>query len=167
MNEMKLTEMGPNVVNYLEGLANNPWEGTILEGYYALNPASKGSKGEQTVEEILKQLGHEVKSRCNPGHDRVVNGVKTEIKFALAVNRNENFQCIFNHIGMEKDWDEIILCCVNGDLEIRMVSFTKDNFPLDLCSRQQGGSSSSNDDFMCNATNSYSILFHEDAKILF
>lgn len=164
---MKLNNMSSNVVSYLEGLGYNPWGGTILEGYYALNPASKGSKGEQAVEEILKQLGYSVQRRQNAGHDRVINGVKTEIKFALAVNRNENFQCIFNHIGMEKDWDEIILCCVNGDMEIRMVSFTKENFPLDLCSRQQGGKSGSNDDFMCNANNSYDLLYHEDAKVLF
>jgi hypothetical protein len=164
---MKLSNMSSNVVNYLEGLAYNPWAGTILEGYYALNPASKGSKGEQAVEEMLKQLGYDVQRRKNAGHDRVINGVKTEIKFALAVNRNENFQCIFNHIGMEKDWDEIILCCVNGDMEIRMVSFTKDNFPLELCSRQQGGKSGGNDDFMCNANNSFDLLYHEDAKVLF
>ena len=164
---MKLSNMSSNVVNYLEGLAYNPWTGTILEGYYALNPASKGSKGEQAVEEMLKQLGYDVQRRKNAGHDRVINGVKTEIKFALAVNRNENFQCIFNHIGMEKDWDEIILCCVNGDMEIRMVSFTKDNFPLELCSRQQGGKSGGNDDFMCNANNSFDLLHHEDAKVLF
>ena len=163
---MKLNSMSSNVVNYLEGLAYNPWNGTILEGYYALNPASKGSKGERAVEEILKELGYSVKPRKNAGHDRIINGVKTEIKFALAVNRNNNFQCIFNHIGMEKDWDEIILCCVNGDMEIRMVSFTKDNLPLELCSHQQGGRNGSNDDFMCNATNSYDLLYHENAKVL-
>lgn len=164
---MKLNDMSSNVVNYLESLAYNPWNGTILEGYYALNPASKGSKGEQAVEEILKQLGYTVQRRANAGHDRIVNGVKTEIKFALAVNRNESFQCIFNHIGMSKDWDEIILCCINGDMEIRMVSFSKENFPLELCSKQQGGRNSDNDDYMCNATNSYDLLYHENAKVLF
>jgi hypothetical protein len=163
---MKLNNMSSNVTNYLEGLAYNPWNGTILEGYYALNPASKGSKGEQAVEEILKQLGYNVQRRKNAGHDRIVNGVKTEIKFALAVNRNNEYQCIFNHIGMNKDWDEIILCCVNGDMEIRMISFTKNTFPIDLCSRQQGGKDGGNDDFMCNANNSYNLLYHENAKVL-
>ena len=163
---MKLSNMSSNVVNYLEGLAYNPWRGTILENYYALNPASKGSKGEQVVEEILKEHGYIVRNRQNAGHDRIINDVKTEIKFALAVNKNENFQCIFNHIGMSKDWDEIILCCVNGDMEIRMVSFTKDTFPIDLCSRQQGGKNGGNDDYMCNANNSYDLLYHENAKIL-
>ena len=162
---MKLTDMGTNVTNYLNSLANNPWEGTIMEGYYALNPASKGSKGESVVEEILKSLGHTVKPRKNAGHDRIVNGVKTEIKFALAVERNCDYRCMFNHIGMEKDWDEIILCCVNGDLDIKMVSFTKEDFPIDLCSRQQGGNSSSNDDFMCNSTNSCALMANEKAKV--
>ena len=161
---MKLNEMDSNVINYLENLKNNPWEGTILEGYYALNPASKGSKGESIVSEILKSLNYDVKDRKNAGHDRIINGVKTEIKFALAIEKNYNFKCIFNHIGMEKDWDEIILCCINGDLKIKMVSFTKENFPINLCARQQGGNSGKNDDFMC--ANGHKLLEHENAHIL-
>ena len=164
---MKISETNASVLNYLKGLSANPWAGTIMEGYYALNPASKGTKGEQIVEELLKQLGHTVKPRKNTGHDRIINGVKTEIKFATAVQRNSNFQCIFNHIGMEKDWDEIILCCINGDLEIRMVSFTKEDFPIDLCNRQQGGNKGANDDYMCNANSSYTMLTHKNAKVLF
>jgi hypothetical protein len=164
---MKLNEINNNITSYLLDLGQNPWENTILQGYYALNPASKGSKGEQIVEEMLKSLGYDIKPRINAGHDRLVNGIKTEIKFALAVGRNIEYQCIFNHIGMTKDWDQIILCCVNGDLEIKMVSFSKEDFPIDLCARQQGGKNSTNDDFMCNSNVSYALLTHEKAKTLF
>ena len=80
------------------------------------------------------------------------------------IEKNYNFKCIFNHIGMEKDWDEIILCCINGDLKIKMVSFTKENFPINLCARQQGGNSGKNDDFMC--ANGHKLLEHENAHIL-
>ena len=164
---MKLDEINNNITSYLLDLGQNPWKNTILQGYYALNPASKGSKGEQIVEEILKSLGHSVKPRINAGHDRLVDGIKTEIKFALAVGRNTEYQCIFNHIGMTKDWDQIILCCVNGDLEIKMVSFSKEDFPIDMCARQQGGKNGTNDDFMCNSGVSYTMLTHEKAKTLF
>lgn len=161
---MKLNDIGGNVNTYLNALPKNPWSGTILEDYYALNPASKGSRGESIVSEILKTHNCDVQPRLNAGHDRIVNGVKTEIKFALAVERNCDFKCIFNHIGMEKDWEEIILCCVNGDLEVKMVSFTKENFPIELCSRQQGGKFSANDDYM--SSDGRSLLEHENAKIL-
>lgn len=162
---MRLNEMSNNVIGCLKEIANNPWAGTLLEGYYALNPASKGSKGESIVSEILKSLDYKVEPRKNKGHDRIVNDIKTEIKFALAVEKNNDFKCIFNHIGMEKDWDEIILCCVNGDMEVKMVSFTKENFPIELCTRQQGGKTGSNDDFMC--CYGHKLLEHENAKILF
>lgn len=162
---MKLDEMSDNVIWCLKEMVNNPWSGTILENYYTLNPASKGSKGESIVSEMLKSLNYKVKPRENTGHDRIVNNVKTEIKFALAVERNNDFKCIFNHIGMAKDWDEIILCCINGNMEVKMVSFTKKNFPIELCSRQQGGNSSKNDDFMC--CDGYKLLEHKNAKILF
>jgi hypothetical protein len=162
---MKLNEMNSNVIDCLEGMVNNPWSGTILEGYYTLSPASKGSKGENIVSEILKSLNYKVEPRENKGHDRIINDIKTEIKFALAVERNNDFKCIFNHIGMEKDWNEIILCCVNGDMEVKMVSFTKENFPIELCARQQGGKAGSNDDFMC--CYGHKLLEHENAKILF
>lgn len=164
---MNMNHMSSNVTKYLEKLAtSNPWKDTILENYYTLNPASKGSHGEKIVEEILKQFNYEVKPRVNAGHDRIVNGVKTEIKFALAVNANSDFKCIFNHVGMEKDWEQLILCCVNGDMEIRMVSFTKDNLPIELWTRQQGGKNGGNDDYMCNADNSCKVLWHENANIL-
>ena len=152
--------------DYFQLDSSNPWKGTPLEDYYALNPASKGNKAEEIVSKILTSLFYEVKPRLNPGHDRIINDVKTEIKFATAVNRNNQWQCIFNHIGFEKDWDQILLVCVNGDCEIRGVVFTKENFPKDLLSHQQGGASSVNDDYMINSGHSEELLFYRGGQLI-
>ena len=166
---MRVDAINDNVTTYIKNIDYvNPWENTILENYYNSNPASRGSKGEKIVSAILTNLGYDVKDResKNTGHDRIINGVKTEIKFALAAERNTKYGCIFNHVGMQKDWDEIIFCCINGDLEIRIIKYTKDNLPMNLFNTQQGGKNSNNDDYMCNSTNSKALLFHENATII-
>lgn len=144
----------------------NPWADTPLANYYLLSPRAKGTKSEQIVKEILVKKGYKVSPRTNPGHDLIVNGVKTEVKFGLATERNYNFETIFNHIGINKDWDEIIFACVNGDGEIRIVKYSKNNLPNCLLNHQQGGNTSDNDDFMIDGINAKSLLFDETAVVI-
>lgn len=158
-------------MDYLEkylinDIAENPWKNTILADYYALSPVSKGSKAEEFVAKVLTDMGYKVERRRSTGHDRIINGKRTEIKFALATKRNYDYECIFNHIGLKKDWENIIFCCVNGDLTIRMVMFTRDTFPFEVFNTQQGGKSSGNDDYMTSGTRSKELLFHKDATVL-
>lgn len=139
---------------------NNPWVGTPLERYYSLDPKNKGSQGEKIASAILTYLGYNVQPPINTGHDRLINGVKTEIKFSAASKRNFNWQFTFNHIGFEKDWDNIIFVGINGDLNIHIVKYTKDNLPKELLNHQQGGSKSNNDDFMSTGKNSTQLLIN-------
>lgn len=145
---------------------NNPWRGTPVERYYGLNPASKGSKGEEIVSALLTEKGYQVLPGVNSGHNRMVNNIKTEIKIALATNRNTNFECIFNHIGLQKDWEQILFVCVNGDGQIKGTMFNKGNLPMELLNRQQGGKRSGNDDYMVNATHSAALLGHRQGTVL-
>lgn len=144
----------------------NPWEDTPVAKYYLLNPAAKGSKGEEIVSAILTRCGFIIAPRTNPGHDRLINGVKTEIKFGLAVERNMNYGCIFNHIGMKKDWEQIIFVCVNGDGKIKATLYSKDNIPMELLQRQQGGDGGDNDDFMVNINHSFELLSNQFGNVI-
>lgn len=164
---MKINEAGANVISCLERVYTNPWENTVMEGYYNVNNRQKGVRGEEIVEELLKQLGYEVKRRTNEGHDRIVNGIKTEIKFSAATDRNYNYEFTFNHIGLHKDWDEVIFCGVNGDLTVRMVRFNRETFPFEFFNVQQGGKNGGNDDHMCAGKRSTALLFNENAEVLF
>ena len=151
MNAMDVPEL-------FEVETNNKWQDTPLERYYTLNNRAKGEQGENIVQAILESLGYIVEPRKNSGHDRIVNGVKTEIKFSAATDRNYKWQFTFNHIGFKKDWDEIIFCGVNGDLNIQMVKYSKDEIPLEFFNRQQGGESGGNDDFMSFNNKSTQLL---------
>lgn len=151
-----------NLKDYFILDKSNPWEGTPLENYYALNPAAKGNKAEEIVSSILTSMGYDVKDRTDSGHDRIINGIKTEIKFATAVNRNTDWGCMYNHISFEKDWDQILLVCVNGDCLIHGILYKKEKLPKELLAHQQGGKRSDNDDFMVEATKSKAILFNKN-----
>ena len=155
-------EIRSNLAKY----SKNPWSGTLLEGYYALTPKHKGCVGELLVGDILANLGYTVANRTDAGHDYLINGIPTEVKFALVTDRNDKYECIFNHIGFKKSWEQIILCCVNGDLNLRMVLYTKEQLAQMMLSRQQGGKDGENDDFMTSGKKSAALLFSDKAIVL-
>ncbi len=160
--------MNAFVTNYFDNIEpTNPWVGTPVEKYYALSNAAKGSAGEEIVTSILTELGYDVQPRTGPGHDRIINGRKTEIKFCLATKGNTNYRTTFNHIGFNKDWDDILFVCINGDGEIASALYSKDTFPHEMVHHQQGGNSSDNDDFMISGKLSAEILFNKNAVKLF
>lgn len=136
----------------------NKWKDTPLENYYCVSPKQKGAQGEKIAEAILQELGYNIKPRTSAGNDRLVDGVKTEIKFSAASDRNYNWNFTFNHIGFEKDWEDIIFVGVNGDLNIHIVRYKKNELPKDCLSRQQGGKSSNNDDFMSTKEKSKKLM---------
>ena len=73
----------------------------------------KGKFGEKFVENYMTHLGYTVEERHNgdPGHDRIIDGKKIEIKFSIAnkvngVPRKDRY--LINHISLSKDWDRLI-----------------------------------------------------------
>ena len=101
--------------------SNNPREGTPFEKYYQIGAKQKGALGEIIVVSFLKNEGMTVDKPENQGHDRIINNYKTEIKFSCASKRNKDFLFTFNHISFCKDWERIIFCGINGDLEAKIV----------------------------------------------
>lgn len=147
--------------------SSSPWAGTILNDFYLLNPKAKGAKGEEIVVKILKNLGYTVEeTHMNNGpFDKFVNGKKTEIKFSLASKRNYDWKFTFNHIGFKKDWEQIIFVGINGDLKIHIVKYNKNELPMDFLSRQQGGSSGDNDDFMSSGLKSKQLMMNGECLL--
>lgn len=156
--------------DFSKNITDNPWVGTPYEKYFSTGAKQKGSLGELIVEKLLTSQGKEVEKALNVGHDRVVNGHKTEIKFSCASLRNTKWHFTFNHIGFKKDWERIIFCGVNGDLEDKVVWFTKEELyslvEEGLLKHQQGGKEEGLDDFICSSTNSSKLLSHPLSKTL-
>lgn len=149
---------------------NGPlWENTPYEKYEKAAAKTKGCYGELIVSNFISSIYNLIVEKAdNPGHDRKVNNKKTEIKFSCATDRNFNFEFMFNHVGFEKDWERIIFCGVNGDLEEKIVWFTKEDLlktkEEGFWAHQQGGKKSENDDWMCTGNNSTKLLNHPLAK---
>lgn len=152
-----------SLINYFKDVTlDNKWSGTPMEKYAALGPKQKGAYSEKIIRSFLIDQGYKIENPTNPGHDFIMDGKKIELKFGLATDKNSNWRTIFNHIGLEKDWEEIIFACVNGDCQIRMVKIAKENLPTKLLSHQQGGNKSENDDYMINGVKARQILFETE-----
>ena len=64
----------------------DPWVGTNFAGYAFMNPKQKGEFGERFITALARQGGHDVQRAhsATAGYDRIINGMKVEIKFSLA-----------------------------------------------------------------------------------
>jgi hypothetical protein len=147
----------------------NPWVGTPFEGYKQLNNIQKGNVGEKIVKTYLLNNGFEVKERRNrtDGYDAIVNRIKTEIKFSLAQTDNVNKRIsydtfIMNHVSEGKEWERLIFLGVNPDMTFHFKYLTKsefsNHFKNEYFNRQQGGSQSDNDDYMCSGRKLINML---------
>jgi len=147
----------------------------VFHSYHKLSNKHKGSNGEYVVERLMKKLGHTVEPPTNTGHDRIVNSIKTEIKFSLAVSEKDRIvkdKFIINHVSKDKDWSRLLFCGINPDpawknmktrrndrhpYERQRVYFMeKNDFALYMASdgdkvfkHQQGGEAVGNDDYIC------------------
>ena len=156
----------------LDAIINNnnhdPWAETRFRRYVHLDPGKKGQWGELFVEKYCTCKELRVEWPENREHDRLINNIKTEIKFTLAQrNSNNRLSCtnggiksnIFavNHVASGKDWERLLICAINGPTEDKWHFgwFTKEEFntlkelPEEIFKKQQGGKKSDNDDWMC------------------
>lgn len=153
------------LTEYLESKAQDLWKDTYFEKYSYINNVSKGVFGELLVKKLMLDMGCSVAKRKNKGHDLIIDGYKTEVKFSLAQKLIEN-QFSLNHISFGKDWDRLIFFGVNYDLnETRavffkkkdLISFMEQNEKQNIVKHQQGGKKIKNDDYF--VMNSFDELF--------
>ena len=148
--------------DYIDANAQDPWHDTMFRGYVFMSPKQKGEFGERFVSHYMQseECLVERAATSTAGHDRVIDGILTEIKFSLATRdkkcgvKKDSF--IINHVSRDKDWERLIFFGINPDEEdARLVWFSKEDFIAHLESdgclfaHQQGGKSIENDDFIC------------------
>ncbi len=155
-----------SLVEYINQNLKDPWIGTPFEGYVFLSPKQKGEFGERFVNKYFEQKGSKVaKAKSSTaGHDRIIDGIITEIKFSLATRDKKGGvkedQFIINHVSKDKDWERLVFFGINKTEESsRLFWFTKEDFlnhlEYDNCmfAPQQGGKSIGNDDYICTKIN--------------
>jgi hypothetical protein len=160
---------------YIKNNLFDPWRNTYFAGYVYLDPKQKGMFGENYIEKYLTLTDHVVKKPKNPGHDRIVDNIKTEFKFSLAAKTKsgkiEKDRFFINHVSKDKDWDRLIFFGINENIEeSKFIYFDKNSFVEYVNSGgdgmfrlQQGGGKIGNDDYMCfNVTGLRTLSFVKD-----
>jgi hypothetical protein len=147
---------------YIKDNTKDPWKGTPFEGYVSMSPKQKGEFGERFVSKVFDGRGHKVERAhsSTAGYDRLINGMKVEIKFSLAQRapvagvKKDIF--MINHVSKAKDWERLLFCGINQEEnDIRILWFTNKDFTSyiagggSLFNIQQGGKKVKNDDYMC------------------
>ena len=149
------------------------WVKQEFPKYSLLDPKKKGMYGEELFYNLCKKKGLNITwKNDNDDHDFVINGVKFELKYSVASNKDgvgivDKFT--FNHIAAHKDWEYLVLMGINPpeglahvrrgyeyeeSIRIRVISkhdFVENlDYHLEqgLIKHQQGGRSGGNDDYM-------------------
>ena len=143
---------------YINSNIADPFSETEFKGYTHMNPKQKGMYGELYVSKLMIENNHLVEAPTNTGHDRIIDGHKTELKFSLA-SKGVHDCFTINHISICKDWDRLIFTGINVDGNNRMYWMDKTDFTNNINSDnrkfnyQQGGKKGENDDYMIMGTN--------------
>lgn len=152
---------------------NSNWsQDPLFFNYHKLGNKQKGVAGEHYVQTLMEVRGSEVTPPADPGHDRIIDGYKTEIKFSLAVSKGTDIipdKFIINHVAVGKDWDRLIFCGINpldsDSPRARIYFFAKEDFANYMSSggnlifkHQQSGKKGGNDDFICTDFVGFSSL---------
>lgn len=151
------------LTKYVKANVQDPWKKTPFEGYVFMSPKQKGEFGERFVSKFFTEflLSSVQKAPSGTaGYDRVIDGIRTEIKFSLATRDKtggmKKDQFIINHVSKGKDWERLVFFGINPDEgDCRFFWFSKEDFLTHINSStclfasQQGGKAIGNDDYIC------------------
>lgn len=166
----------PKLLKYIQENIFDPWEGTPFEGYRALDNKQKGNYGEMFVEKMFLLMNSTVYPALgnNAGHDRIVDDIRTEIKFSIAQTDHKKRKIkpnvfTMNHVSLEKDWKILVFVGINPRTHesyakfmikedfVNLYNHDKDTF-FEYFGRQQGGKKSVNDDYISSGKKLIKLL---------
>lgn len=87
------------------------YEGSKFENYKKLGAKQKGAVSERMLSTILEGLGYKVESSLNSDHDRIVNGVKVEMKTATLIKDTEE-KLSFLQIRPDQDLERYLMTAI-------------------------------------------------------
>lgn len=112
-------------VRVAERLAENWYADSPFRDLLALPSKSKGAEMERLVEEFMVKTGHTVGKPTSSDHDRIIDGVKTEIKGSSRWGGgNGKLDYRWQQIRLDEDYEQVIWLAIDHD-EIRLWSTAK------------------------------------------
>lgn len=112
-------------VRVAERLAKNWYADSPFRDLLALPSKSKGAEMERLVEEFMVKTGHTVSKPTSSDHDRIIDGVKTEIKGSSrwgGGNGKRDYR--WQQIRLDEDYEQVIWLAIDHN-EIRLWSTSK------------------------------------------
>jgi len=168
----------PVLKDFILNNIHDPWSDIKhdAQGYKALGAKQKGLYGEIYARILLEESSKVVLKGTNYGHDYIVDGHKTEVKFSLAQTDSKTKiivpdRFMMNHVGVKKDWDRLLFVGINPCSKDRRVfwftkSGIKECIKLGYFSSQSSGKQGDNDDYMCGAESLLSLIRSKYAHTL-
>ena len=100
------------------------YEGSRFENYKKLGAKQKGAVSERILSDVLSQLGHVVESPLSSDHDRIIDGVKIEMKSSTLNKGTDKFS--FLQIRPNQDVDKYMFSTfLPNDLRIFVMDKSK------------------------------------------
>lgn len=147
--------------------------------YTELGPRQKGAYGEFIAGLFFRSIGSIVHSRINSGHDYIIDGYKTEIKFSGAMRDDNNGNPVLNentftlnHLALRKDWDRLVFIGVNPDDKEDVIFWITKEDAIECVEKglyikkQQGGKQGDNDDYISTSDDLMKLYYSNYAKTI-
>ena len=129
------------------------WATGPFLGLKVLPPKAKGKRYEQIASRILAEYSHDVQPAINSDHDRVIDGVKHEIK-GSTVTKNTDDWFSFLQVRPAQDYESLLLVCLwfDGRVDFYRLNKTsiKDLIEQRIFKPQHGGSRGNSGTFCYN-----------------
>ena len=100
------------------------WIGSTFFVLRKMHVRRKGSRMEKQVMHMLQAMGRQVRKKENPGHDCVLDGIRTEIKGSCKNDDTGEFS--FLQIRPNDDYEDILLLFVYPNT-LSLMSIPKEN----------------------------------------
>jgi hypothetical protein len=99
------------------------WKGSRYEGLAFAHPKQKGAAGERIVQDVCNSIDTDCTKARNTGHDRIIEGIPTEIKSSFCNEDTEKYS--FLQIRPAQDYEQILFVTIHPDF-IHMYLMSKD-----------------------------------------
>lgn len=88
----------------------NPYRDSPFGVYQRMSSKRKGTYGEHIFEEFATRRGHHVSKALTSDHDRIVDGVKVEVKTSFLWTGTDDFR--WSQIRRDQDYDVLVFLAV-------------------------------------------------------
>ena len=137
-----------------EDIIDPRWEDSPFFKLKLMKAKQAGARYERIASNIMENLNHTVEKPLNTDHDRIIDGVKYEIKGSMLTKGSED-KFSFLQIRPDQDYDAVLFMAIDFDT-IRLYQLSKEEIQsridAGIFKKQHGGNKGNSRTFCYNGT---------------